>query len=61
MKPMDMGVREEFLLKRVAAMLIILKILPERIATSSINPYLKRDTIFRQWIILIPISMIVAS
>ena len=47
MKPIEMGGREEILFKRVATILIILEILPERIATSSINPSLKRATICR--------------
>jgi hypothetical protein len=35
MKLMEMGGREEILLKRVATILIIPEIMPERIATSS--------------------------
>jgi hypothetical protein len=58
MKPKEMGGTEEILLKRVIAILIIPEILPERIATSSINPSLKRATISRRWLIFIPISMI---
>jgi hypothetical protein len=61
MKLKEIGGREEILLKRATAILIIPKTLPERIATSSINPSLKRATICRRWLIFIPISMIVAS
>jgi hypothetical protein len=44
---MEMGGREEIILERETASLIILKILPEVITTSSINPSLKRTTIYR--------------
>jgi hypothetical protein len=47
MKLMEMGGREEILLKREATIMIIQEISPKRIATSSINPSLKRDTICR--------------
>jgi hypothetical protein len=47
MKLMEMGGREKILLEREAASLIISEILPEMIATSSINPSLKRATIYR--------------
>jgi hypothetical protein len=47
MKFMEMGGREEILLEKETTSLIIPKILPERIATSLINPSLKRDTKYR--------------
>jgi hypothetical protein len=50
MKFMEMGGREEILLKRE---IINLSILPESVATSLINPYLKRATIYRQWLVFI--------
>jgi hypothetical protein len=50
---MEMGGREEIILERETASLIIPKILPEVITTSSINPSLKRTTIYRRWFIFI--------
>jgi hypothetical protein len=58
MKLMEMGGREEILLKGVSTITIILEILPERMATSSINPSLKRATTCRRWLNFIPITMI---
>jgi hypothetical protein len=46
MKLMEMGGREKSL-ERISATLIIQGILPEAIATSSINPYMKRHIIYR--------------
>jgi hypothetical protein len=53
MKLMEMGGREEILLERETTSLIILEILPERIATSPINPSLKRDTMYRRRLVFI--------
>jgi hypothetical protein len=47
---MEMGGREEILLERETINLIIL---PESVATSLINPSLKRDTIYRRRLIFI--------
>jgi hypothetical protein len=47
MKLMEMGGREEILLERISTILIIQGIMPEVIATSSINPSLKRTIIYR--------------
>jgi len=48
MKLMVMGGREEILMKIVVETMIIPEILLERIATSLINPYFKRDYICRR-------------
>jgi hypothetical protein len=53
MKLMKMGGREEILLERETAILMIPKILPEVIATSLINPSMKRVAIRRRWLIFI--------
>ena len=45
MKLMEMGGREKILLKRIYATMIMKGILPEVIATISINPSLKGDII----------------
>jgi hypothetical protein len=42
---MEMGGREEILLERTSTTLIMQGIMPEVIATCSINPSLKGDTI----------------
>jgi hypothetical protein len=47
MKLMEMGVREEILLEKISATLIMQEIFPKVIATNLINLYLKRDTICR--------------
>jgi hypothetical protein len=47
MKLMEMGGREEILLERISATLIMQGILPEVTTPSSINPSLKGDTICR--------------
>jgi hypothetical protein len=49
-KHMEMGGREEILLERETINLIILL---EIVATSLINPSLKRATRYRRWIIFI--------
>jgi hypothetical protein len=61
MKLMEMGGREEIMLERISATLIIHRIFPEVIATSSINPSLKGATICRRRLIFILLNMIVAS
>jgi hypothetical protein len=61
LKLMEMGGREEFLLKRAVVILIIPKILPKWIATRWINPSLKRHSICILWLIFIPIGMINTS
>jgi hypothetical protein len=42
-----MGGREKIMLEKETTRLIILKILPERVATSLINPSLNRDTMYK--------------
>ena len=53
MKLMEMGGREEILLERISATVIMQGILPEVIATSLINQSLKGDTICRRKLIFI--------
>jgi hypothetical protein len=61
MKLMEMGGREEILLEKMSATLIMQGILPEMIVTRSINPSLKGATIYRRRLIFILLNMIVAS
>ena len=61
MKFMEMGGREEILLERETTSLIIQEILPEMIATSLINPSLKRDSMYRRRLVFIFTSNIIAS
>jgi len=49
-KIMEMGGREEILLEKETISLIIL---PESVATSMINPFMKRDTIYIRRLIFI--------
>jgi len=53
MKLMEMGWREEILLEIISTNLIIQGILPEVIATRSINPSLKRSIVYKGWFIFI--------
>jgi hypothetical protein len=52
-KIMNMGGRDEILLERKTTILMIPKISLEVTSTSLINPYLKRVSICRRWIIFI--------
>jgi hypothetical protein len=52
-KIMDMGGREEILMERESAILIIQEILLLVISTSPFNPSLNRTTLYRQWSIFI--------
>jgi hypothetical protein len=45
-KFMEIGGRDEILLQRISSIMIMQGILPEMIATRSINPSLKGDTIY---------------
>jgi hypothetical protein len=53
MKLMKMGGREEILLERETIGLIILVILLESMATSLINPSMKRTMMYRRQLIII--------